>query len=98
VVCTLDHGHLLVRGSDRAGIGRVAYAKDKLVVWWNKGYGTEAVELMVKYGFEMLNMHRIWLRVFERNKRAIRTYEKVGFIHEGQLRESDYKEGKYHNI
>ncbi len=51
--------------------------------WWNKGYGSEAMELMVKYGFEMLNMHRIWLRVFERNKRAIRSYEKVGFVHEG---------------
>ncbi len=66
--------------------------------WWNKGYGSEAMELMVKYGFETLNMHRIWLRVFERNKRAIRSYEKVGFIHEGQMRESDYKDGTYHNI
>ncbi len=47
--------------------------------WWNKGYGSEAMELMVKYGFETLNMHRVWLRVFERNKRAIRSYEKVGF-------------------
>jgi len=66
--------------------------------WWNKGYGSEAMELLVKYGFETLNMHRVWLRVFERNKRAIRSYEKVGFVHEGQMRESDYKDGKYHNI
>ena len=33
--------------------------------WWNKGYGSEAMELLVKYGFETLNMHRVWLRVFE---------------------------------
>jgi diamine N-acetyltransferase len=66
--------------------------------WWNKGYGSEVMELLVKYGFETLNMHRVWLRVFERNKRAIRSYEKVGFIHEGQMRESDYKDGGYHNI
>ncbi|MGB8252790.1 MAG: GNAT family protein [Anaerolineaceae bacterium] len=66
--------------------------------WWNKGYGSEAMELLVKYGFETLNMHRVWLRVFENNKRAVRSYEKVGFVHEGQMRESDYKNGKYHNI
>jgi RimJ/RimL family protein N-acetyltransferase len=56
------------------------------------------MELLVKYGFETLNMHRVWLRVFERNKRAIRSYEKVGFVNEGQMRESDYKDGTYHNI
>jgi diamine N-acetyltransferase len=66
--------------------------------WWNQGYGSEAMELLVKYGFETLNLHRIWLRVFENNKRAIGSYEKVGFTHEGQMRESDYKNGKYHNI
>jgi RimJ/RimL family protein N-acetyltransferase len=66
--------------------------------WWSKGYGSEAMELLVKYGFETLNMHRVWLRVFERNKGAIRAYEKVGFVHEGQMREMDYKDGQYHNL
>jgi RimJ/RimL family protein N-acetyltransferase len=66
--------------------------------WWNKGYGSEAMELMVKYGFETLNMHRVWLRVFESNKRAIRSYEKVGFVHEGCMREMEYKSGKYHDV
>lgn len=56
------------------------------------------MQLLVKYGFETLNMHRIWLRVFEENKGAIHSYEKVGFVHEGMMRDLDYKNGKYHNI
>jgi RimJ/RimL family protein N-acetyltransferase len=51
---------------------------------WGKGYGTEATELMVGYGFEALNLNRIRLHVFEDNPRAIRVYEKIGFAREGR--------------
>jgi RimJ/RimL family protein N-acetyltransferase len=51
---------------------------------WGKGYGTEATELMVGYGFETLNLNRIWLHVFEDNLRAISVYEKIGFAREGR--------------
>ncbi len=63
--------------------------------YWNKGYGTEAVRLLVKHGFLTINLHRIYLRVLETNPRAIRAYEKAGFTHEGRQRQADYKEGRY---
>lgn len=63
--------------------------------FWNKGYGTEAVRLMVKHGFNTLNLHRIYLRVFETNPRAIRSYEKAGFTHEGRQRQAEFRNGKY---
>jgi RimJ/RimL family protein N-acetyltransferase len=53
---------------------------------WNKGYGTEALTLLIDYGFKALNMHNILLRVYEYNKNAIRCYEKIGFQHIGKRR------------
>ncbi|HHV81053.1 MAG TPA: GNAT family protein [bacterium] len=64
----------------------------------NKGYGTEAVLLMLNYAFEVLNLNRIELTVFEFNKRAIRCYEKGGFTLEGRLREKIYKDGMYRDV
>src|SRR5512133_1077225 len=65
---------------------------------WNKGYGTETVSLILKHGFETLNLHRIYLRVFSTNPRARRFYEKVGFVLEGALREAVYRHGRYADV
>ena len=65
---------------------------------WNKGYGTEAMQLLLKHGFETLNLNRVYLRVYATNARAIRAYEKFGFIIEGQQREAHYLEGKYIDV
>ncbi len=62
---------------------------------WDKGYGTEATRLIVRYGFETLNLNRIALRVYAYNPRAIRTYEKAGFKMEGVLRQDCYRDGRY---
>ena len=53
----------------------------------DRGLGTEAVRLVVGYGFERLGLHRISLEVFAFNPRARRVYEKVGFVAEGVLRQ-----------
>ena len=54
--------------------------------YWNQGYGAEAVRLALDYGFGVLNLEMIFLRVLQFNKRAIRCYEKVGFRHQGRIR------------
>jgi len=66
--------------------------------FWNHGYGSEATRLTLKHGFETLNLNRIYLYVFETNPRAIRAYEKCGFVHEGKLRQSVYRNGRYIDI
>jgi RimJ/RimL family protein N-acetyltransferase len=63
-----------------------------------KGYGTEATVLVTRYGFETLNLNRVWLYVFEYNKRAITVYERVGFEREGLLRQAHFVRGRYWNI
>ncbi len=66
------------------GIGEADYR--------GKGYGTEAMQLILKYAFQGLNLNRVNLNVFSFNKRAIRSYEKCGFVYEGTQREVIYKE------
>jgi len=56
--------------------------------FWNKGYGTEAAKLILDYGFNILNLNNIMLEVFSYNKRAIKSYEKVGFKTIGKRRET----------
>jgi RimJ/RimL family protein N-acetyltransferase len=63
-----------------------------------KGYGTDAMNLLLKYAFHALNLHRVNLGVFEFNKRAIRSYEKCGFKYEGTERELIFKEDKRWNV
>lgn len=63
--------------------------------YWEQGYGTEAMQLICRHSFDDLNLHRVWLRVFKTNQRAIRAYEKAGFTREGTLREAKYLDGHY---
>jgi RimJ/RimL family protein N-acetyltransferase len=62
-----------------------------------KGYGSEALLLMLDYGFGILNLHRIELNVFAFNERAIHTYEKLGFQREGVQRQALYYNHAYHD-
>jgi RimJ/RimL family protein N-acetyltransferase len=62
---------------------------------WDKGYGTEAVELMLRHAFDTLNLNRVFLRVFATNERARRCYQKVGFVPEGTLRQAVFRHGRY---
>ena len=66
--------------------------------YWNQGFGTKAMRLILKHGFDNLNLHRLWLRVFENNTGAIRSYEKAGFIPEGKFRQAQYLDGKYVDV
>ena len=66
--------------------------------FWNQGYGSEATRLALKHGFETLNLNRIFLHVYESNPRAMRAYEKVGFVKEGIMREARYINGVYINV
>lgn len=66
--------------------------------FWNRGFGREATRLMLKHGFENLNLHRIYLYVYENNLHGIKAYESAGFVKEGVLRDGVYKNGRYLNV
>jgi RimJ/RimL family protein N-acetyltransferase len=62
-----------------------------------KGYGTDAMKVLLRFGFDFLNLHRIGLNVFNTNPSAIHVYQKVGFKKVGELRHTDFVEGEYVN-
>jgi RimJ/RimL family protein N-acetyltransferase len=62
--------------------------------YWGKGYGTEATKLLLDYGFNILNLNNIMLRVYSYNKRGIRSYEKCDFKVIGSRREVKIIGGK----
>lgn len=65
---------------------------------WSKGYGRQAVRLILRHAFEDLGLHRVHLVVLEDNDRAIRAYEKCGFVVEGRLRRHAYKRGRFRDL
>ncbi|MFX1589162.1 MAG: GNAT family N-acetyltransferase [Promethearchaeota archaeon] len=90
-------GNCAIRGinnKDRVGnFGIVIGEKE----FQGKGYGTEAMKLLVDYGFNTLNLNRAELSTFTFNIRAHKSYLKVGFIEEGRKRQAVFKNGEYYD-
>lgn len=63
-----------------------------------KGFGREALELTLEFGFQELNLHRIQLNVLSYNSPAIKLYEKVGFKREGVYREFIHRDGQRYDM
>ncbi|MFX0059482.1 MAG: GNAT family N-acetyltransferase [Candidatus Hodarchaeota archaeon] len=83
-----------INSKDRVGnYGIVIGEKD----YQGMGYGTEAMRLLVDYGFNTLNLNRVELSTFSFNSRAYKSYLKVGFVEEGRKRQAVYKNGEYHD-
>ena len=65
--------------------------------YWSKGFGTEAARLIINYGFEQLNLHRINSSVIGFNERSYRLHKRLGFTEEGRQREAIFKNGKFYD-
>ncbi len=63
----------------------------------DRGLGTEATKMVVRFGFERLGLHRIGLTVLADNSRAVAAYRKSGFEVEGRLRETLWNRGEWHD-
>lgn len=85
--------------------GNIRFHKDAFVgiglgdpKYWGKGYGTEAMALILRYAFMELNLHRVSLNVFSYNERAIRSYQKNGFVIEGKISNLVERDGKFWDV
>lgn len=65
--------------------------------YWGQGHGTEATRLTLAHGFELLNLHKVYLGVNSAHGAAIRAYEKSGFVREGELRDEIFRNGRYYH-
>jgi RimJ/RimL family protein N-acetyltransferase len=66
--------------------------------YWSQGYGTEAAELLIKYGFEQMNLYRIASEVYSFNERSQKMHLKLGFKEEGRRRNAIFINGKYWDV
>ncbi len=78
----------------RASVGIAIGEKD----CWGHGYGTDAMQTLLRFAFDAMNLHRVTLDVHASNARAIASYEKTGFIREGALRQAHYQQGRYEDL
>lgn len=100
-ICEKENGQLI----GTIGLHKVDWknrnAELGIAIWkkeyWGRGYGTDAIKALLKYAFHELNLHRVYLRVYNFNKRAIRCYEKAGFKKEGVMREAFWRNGEWHD-
>ncbi len=99
----------IVRCSDNALLGAVGlridqqHGRAELGAWlgkpyWNQGYCTEADAAVVRYGFEVLGLNRIYASHFRRNPAAGRVIQKIGMVHEGCLRQHIQKWGIFEDL
>jgi RimJ/RimL family protein N-acetyltransferase len=65
---------------------------------WGRGLGTDAMKALLRHAFEEMNLPRVGLRVYTFNERAIRSYQKLGFVEEGRLRHAMYRHGAWHDV
>ncbi len=86
--------HNIDNENRRASLGIVLGDKEK----WGQGYGSEALMTVLRYAFRELGLHKVTLRVFQSNERAIRSYKRCGFKKEGLEREQVFKDGKFHDL
>lgn len=89
-VCAIED----IEWPHRVGWLSIALGSD----YQGSGCGTEAMRLLLNYGWNELNLHRLQLTVFDYNKSAIAMYEKLGFQKEGVYREFLQRDGKRHDM
>ena len=89
--CLLHHFDLAARNCE---LGITIGDRD----YWGRGYGRDAVRLLLKYAFRLRNMERVWLTVSSTNQRAIRSYVACGFTEEGRLRRHIWLDGAYDDL
>lgn len=66
--------------------------------YWSRGYGSDAIFLLLRYGFEELNLHRVSLTTISFNVRAQRAFEKAGFVREGVQRDTIERAGQRYDL
>jgi Acetyltransferases, including N-acetylases of ribosomal proteins len=64
----------------------------------SRGYGTDAMQVLCRFCFEEMNLHKIKLSVLAFNEPALKCYEKCGFKREGLLKNEIFRQGKYHDV
>ena len=86
--------HAIDRSNGRADVGIMIGEK----AFWSQGHGTDALRAILRYAFRELRLNKVSLDVIDYNERAIRVYERLGFVREGVKRQNLQKRGKFVDV
>lgn len=102
---------LLITTFDETPIGRIGYVdldhrnrRAEVAIqigeprFWSQGYGSDALTSFLRYLFDGLNLHKVWLQVADWNQRARRAYVKCGFQEDCVLRSHTFLDGRYYDV
>ncbi|KHE71871.1 GNAT family N-acetyltransferase [Halobacillus sp. BBL2006] len=89
-------GTMTLRVDDKHSKGELAYWVGK--PYWSKGYATEAAKRLVKFGFEELNLNRIWAAAMTGNPASSKVMQKAGLSYEGTLKQDMLHRGEFKDI
>jgi RimJ/RimL family protein N-acetyltransferase len=90
----------------KCGTGHIDWKNSCVTIWIfignpenrSKGYGSDALSLLVNFIFREMNMNRVQLYVFAFNERAVTSYKKVGFVVEGVQKQELFRNGTYNDV
>lgn len=94
----------IMHGNELAGVCNLSYidwhmrsAEAAIMIgdFKGQGLGTDALEVMCRYGFEEVNLHKIWCEIFDSNPASLAIFKKLGFVQDGMLRDNWFYNGKY---
>ncbi len=86
--------HVIDRTNRRADLGILIGEKSL----WSRGFGTDTLRAVLRYAFDELRLNKVSLDVIHYNDRAIRLYERLGFVREGVKREDLLKRGRFVDV
>ncbi|MFC9427476.1 GNAT family N-acetyltransferase [Streptomyces sp. NPDC056987] len=66
--------------------------------YWGRGYATDAMRTICRYGFDKMRLHKITLKVVTENHAAHHVYRKIGFVEEGRLRQVFRRDGQWYDM
>jgi RimJ/RimL family protein N-acetyltransferase len=105
-----DSLHMVIETLDGEAVGACGYntidrrARDAEVgIWvgkpyWNRGYGSDAMRVLCRFGFRQMNLQRITLHVYETNPNARHVYDRLGFVLEGTIRRGQFVHGRHVDV
>ena len=80
-----------VRSEARSAEFGIAIAREH----WGKGFGRDATEIILRFAFGEMNLHRVSMEVADYNERGRRLYKACGFKEEGRMRDARFRDGRY---
>jgi len=83
--------HQIDAENRNAGLGIIIGATAS----WDRGYGGDAIVTLLRFAFEEMNLHRVWLTVLATHERGIACYRRCGFREEARLRRHVFRHGRY---